>query len=407
MQSGRNGETGETLVGTKSGDRTIVLSSLRFVEDAELRSMDEMITGTDDAAAGPIRKATSGLDGTGIEIDYRGHEIIAAWRHIPTLDWGLVTKIDTAEALAPIVQLQQDITILAIVFIVGIGFFGVSASRSISNPLVKLKDLAVEISEGNLDANVLVQSTDEIGQLSEMMNETAIKLKQAQKDKEEFVAMITHDLKQPLVPISGNADLLNNPKMGELNDMQKECVSEIKANANKQLAMIDNLVSAQKLGLGAMKYDIVELSTKDILKECIKTHSPAMIDKNLEYFDSSTIDVKIKCDRRRIHESYTNLILNAHDFTPQDGKIEIGVTDGNKEVIFFVKDNGEGIPKEKQEQLFQKYGQVKSDAKRKFGGTGLGLAVSQQLIEGMGGKIWFESEKGKGTTFFFTIPKSD
>ena len=151
--------------------------------------------------AGPIRKATSGLDGTGFEIDYRGHEIIAAWRHIPSLDWGLVSKIDTAEAFAPIDQLQQDITVLAIVFIAGIGFFGVSASRTISNPILKLKDLAVRISKGELGAKVLVQSTDEIGQLSEMMNETSQKLKEAQKEKQEFLAMITHELKTPLTPI--------------------------------------------------------------------------------------------------------------------------------------------------------------------------------------------------------------
>jgi len=78
-----------------------------------------------------------------------------------------------------------------------------------------------------------------------------------------------------------------------------------------------------------------------------------------------------------------------------------------KKLRFFVKDDGEGIPKEKQDQLFKKYGQVKSDAKRKFGGTGLGLAVAQELVEGMGGKIWLESDVGKGTTFFFTIPKAD
>jgi signal transduction histidine kinase len=130
-----------------------------------------------------------------------------------------------------------------------------------------------------------------------------------------------------------------------------------------------------------------------------------MTDKAIEYFDSSTIDVKVKGDNRRIQESFTNLILNAHDFVPQNGKIEIGVTDSEKEVTFFVKDDGEGIPKEKQNQLFKKYGQVKSDAKRKFGGTGLGLAVSQELVEGMKGKIWLESEEGKGATFLFTIPK--
>jgi len=130
-----------------------------------------------------------------------------------------------------------------------------------------------------------------------------------------------------------------------------------------------------------------------------------MTDKKIEYFNSSTEDIKIKADKRRILEAFTNIIQNAHDFVPQDGKIEIGMNDGKKQVTFFVKDNGEGIPKEKQKQLFKKYGQVESKAKRKFGGTGLGLAVSQELVNGMGGKIWLESDVGKGTTFFFTIPK--
>ena len=154
-----------------------------------------------------------------------------------------------------------------------------------------------------------------------------------------------------------------------------------------------------------MEYDIAELSSKEILNDCIKTHTPIMHDKAIEYFDSSTEDIKIKGDRRRILEAFTNIIQNAHDFVPEKGKIEIGVNNGAKEVTFFVKDNGEGIPKEKQSKLFKKYGQVESKATRKYGGTGLGLVVSQQLVEGMGGKIWLESEEGKGTTFLFTIPK--
>ena len=132
-----------------------------------------------------------------------------------------------------------------------------------------------------------------------------------------------------------------------------------------------------------------------------------MKDKNIEFFDSSINDIKIKGDGRRINEVFVNLIQNAHDFVPKNGKIEIGANDGEKEITFFVKDNGEGIPKEKQNKLFKKYGQIKSTASRQYGGTGLGLAVSQQLIEGMGGKIWLESEEGKGTTFFFSIPKAE
>ena len=531
------GDSGETLLVSKIDDQMVHLHPVRFDKNiATLQAMN-----IDGGSSGPAGKALLGVSGAGIGTDYRGEEVLSAWRYSPALDWGLVSKIDTSEAFAPIEQLQHDIMILSIVFAIGIGIFGITAARAISDPLVKLKTLAGKISQGELDTRVPVQSSDEIGQLSTIMNDTVSKLRQekkdkdnvlkaldvsaitaitdkkgdityankkfeeiskynvdelmgknhrllksdyhpdsffddlwgtiskgkvwhgvvknkakdgsyywvntvitpfldengrpeqymairmdmtkqkeleeqleeslkqveeAQKEKEEFVAMITHDLKQPLVPISGNAEILKNPKMGELNEMQKECVEEIQANASRQLSMIDNLVSAQKLGAGAMKYDIEELSSKEILAECIKTHSPAMTDKNLEYFESSTEDITVKGDRRRIVESFTNLILNAHDFVPNDGKIEIGVIDGEKEVTFFCKDNGEGIPKEKQDQLFKKYGQVKSDAKRKFGGTGLGLAVSQELVEGMNGRIWLESEEGKGATFFFTIPKA-
>jgi len=530
------GETGESLLVSYINDQMVHLHPVRFDENITTLDVMHMEEGTSD----PARKALLGVSGAGITTDYKNTEVFAAWRYSPSLDWGLVSKIDASEAYASSQQLQQDLIILSLVFASGIGIFGITASRSFSEPILKLKNLAAKISQGELDIHVPVQSSDEIGELSEIMNNTVVTLKKekedkdnvlkaldvsaitaitdkkgnityannkfeqiskyteeeligknhrllksgyhpdsffddlwgtiskgkvwygvvkniakdgqfywvntvitpfldengvpkqymairmditkqkeleeqladslkqveaAQKEKEEFVAMITHDLKQPLVPISGNAEMLTNPKMGELNEMQKDCVDEIQLNARKQLSMIDNLVSAQKLGLGAMKYEIEELSTKNILKECIKTHSPAMTDRNIEFFDSSTIDVMIKGDNRRIQESYTNLILNAHDFVPENGKIEIGVTDGEKEVTFFVKDNGEGIAKDKQEQLFKKYGQIKSDAKRKFGGTGLGLAVSQELIEGMGGKIWLESKEGNGATFFFTIPK--
>jgi len=329
------------------------------------------------------------------------------YRNFEGLNWVVGITINEDEFLSEVNQLQNILLgIMAVSIIVGAGI-GAGMTRGIVPPIKKVEKAAKEISNEKFDEKVEIKSKDEIGSLAKSINEMASKLKQARKEKEEFVAMITHDLKQPLVPISGNAEMLSNPKMGKLNDMQKDCVAEIQANATRQLSMIDNLVSAQKLGAGAMKYDTEELSSKDILNDCIKTHSPIMNDKKIEYFDSSTEDIKIKGDKRRILESFTNIIQNAHDFVPQDGKIEIGVNDGAKEATFFVKDNGEGIPKEKQDKLFKKYGQVESKAKRKFGGTGLGLAVSQELVNGMGGKIWLESDVGKGTTFFFTIPKAD
>jgi len=319
--------------------------------------------------------------------------------------------IEEAEFHAQIDQADEQTQLLTYLLISIIGssvtfslLLSFFISKSLFKPINKLITLTKEISEEKFDTLPDIKNKDEIGKLSRGLYEMGQKLKNGQKAKEEFVAMITHDLKQPLVPIQGNAEMLNMKDVGELNEMQQECVAEIRANASRQLSMIDNLVSAQKLGAGAMKFDIAVLSSRDILEECIKTHSPIMRDKKIEYFDSSTEDIKIKGDKRRILESFTNLVQNAHDFVPDNGKIEIGVKDGAKEVTFFVKDNGEGIPKNKQDKLFKKYGQVKSGARREFGGTGLGLAVSQELVNGMGGKIWLES--WKRNYILFHNPKS-
>lgn len=245
-------------------------------------------------------------------------------------------------------------------------------------------------------------------QLEEQLQASLKQLEQAAKEKEEIAAMITHDLKQPLVPISGNATMLTNPKMGELNEMQKESVNEILLNSIHLGGQIENLLTSFKMGANALEYSIEKISTKEILETFMKEKAPIMKSKDIEYVNTSKEDFTISGDKRRVKEILTNLVQNAVDFVPdQGGRIEIGAKDDVNFVQFFVKDNGIGIPKDKQAKLFEKYFQVKTTQARKYGGTGLGLAICQELAKGMKGRIWLESEEGKGTAFFFTIPKSD
>ena len=175
------GETGETLVVTEINDQLVFLHPVRFEGNAVLQVME-----IDGDASGPAKKALLGVEGSGLKIDYRNESVLSAWRYSPSLDWGLVSKIDVSEAFAPIRQLQQDIIILSLVFTVGIVIFGITASRSFSGPILKLKDLAKKISEGDLETRVSVHSSDEIGQLSEMMNDTVLKLKQEKNEKNNF-----------------------------------------------------------------------------------------------------------------------------------------------------------------------------------------------------------------------------
>jgi len=401
IQQSYIGETGETLVVKKAGDKVAMLSSLRFPPSIEL-TMDEMMK----EVHGPAYKATSGLDGTGYDLDYRGEEVIVAWRYLPSLDWGLVSKIDTVEAFAPIFQLQQDITILGIVFIIGIGFFGVAASRTISNPILKLKDLAVRISKGELGAKVLVQSTDEIGQLSEMMNETSQKLKVAQKAKQEFLAMITHELKTPLTPIQGFCEMLKDPDMGELNEDQKEAVDEIYNNSEELLHLIGNVLTAQKIEINELKFNIQEIGVDEFIEGRHRSLLPLMVEKGIKFVNSTEKGLVANGDNKKLNEVFANLVQNSIDFVPdKNGRIEIGAKSRDKDVLFYVKDNGKGIPKDKIKNMFKKFYQIDSSYTRKHGGSGLGLSICKGYIEGLGGKMWVESEPNVETTFYFTLAK--
>jgi len=398
------GETGETLIVNRLGDKVVALHSLRFQEEARFEEGIQI----GDILAGPAQQASSGNDGTGFSIDYRGEEILAAWRYVESIDWGLVSKIDSAEALAPIEQLEQDITVLAIVFSIGVGFFGISAARSFSKPILELGNMASEISKGNFDANVDIQSSDEIGHLSKMMNVTAEKLKLSEKQKNEFAAMITHELKTPLVPIQGYCEMLKNPKFGALNDDQKDAVNEILTNSKQLLQLIQNVLNAQKLEAQGMKYNMETFGVDEYIVNVMKTLEHYTKEKNIEFTESVEKGLSIKCDKSRLMEIFNNLVANAVDFTPADtGKIHIdGKSDGNI-VQFSVKDNGIGIPKEKQAGMFKKFFQVDTSATRKHGGSGLGLAICMGYIKDFGGKMWLESEEGKGAAFLFTIPKSE
>lgn len=228
----------------------------------------------------------------------------------------------------------------------------------------------------------------------------------AKKEKEEFAAMITHDLKQTIFPVRYASNLLKESKFGKLSTEQLACVKDIDEVVVKQISMMDAMLSAQKIGAKAISYNMDSLIAKDVILEAIKNNEPLMNSKNIKLFSLLDENFTIFADRKYVLEILTNLILNSYDFISEKGVIEVGATKQDAFVTFFVKDNGKGIPKDKIDKIFKPYGKIVSDMKRNFGGTGLGLAVSKALLEGMGGKIWVESEVDKETTFYFLVPSS-
>jgi signal transduction histidine kinase len=280
-------------------------------------------------------------------------------------------------------------------------------SDRISRPI---RDFATKCR--NQDVNNLqtinpIGKDKEINQVIYAFNEMIRRVNAIEKQKDEFASMVTHELKSPLTPIIGWCQTLKNPKLiGQLNSKQLNAIDVIQRNAKRLLQLVGDILDVQKLDLNKMKFDSQPVDVNDILNYMHNNLQNVMAQKNIKQLNSTKEQLTVRSDRNRIEQVLNNLILNAVDFVPSEtGKIEYGAQSKGDEVLFYVKDNGTGISPEKQKNLFRKFYQIDTSMTRTHGGSGLGLAISKGIIESLGGKIWIESELGKGASFYFTIPK--
>ncbi|HJU12964.1 MAG TPA: PAS domain-containing sensor histidine kinase [Candidatus Nitrosotalea sp.] len=230
-------------------------------------------------------------------------------------------------------------------------------------------------------------------------------LKKLDVAKEEFTSMISHELKTPLTPIMGWCQALKSPKiLGSLNPKQLEAIEAIQSNAGKLRDLVGEMLDSQKLDMKKMKFDCKFIDVNEMMSFITKNVQSAVEPKHIEFLNLTTENLVLKSDRNRIEQILNNMIFNSIDFVPERGRIEVKATKKDDRVLFIVKDNGIGIPKDKQTNLFKQFYQLDTSATRKHGGSGLGLSICKGIVEALGGEIWLESDQGKGATFYFTIP---
>jgi len=240
----------------------------------------------------------------------------------------------------------------------------------------------------------------------EKLRETTIELKEMDKKKKEFLSMITHELKTPLAVIMGWSGTLTNPDLiGPLNEKQEKAADSIDSYAKKLDDIINNLLFTQKLEFGKLELSHLPFQVDNMMENITNNFQKLAEKNNIKLINSTTEKITLKSDKNIIEQVFTNLINNSIDFVPKNGGvIEINAQKNTNMVFFSVKDNGQGIPKDKQNYLFKKFYQVDTSKTRSHGGVGLGLTVCKGIITELGGKIWFESGPREGTTFYFQIP---
>lgn len=228
----------------------------------------------------------------------------------------------------------------------------------------------------------------------------------ANRAKSEFLSTMTHELRTPMNGVLGMASLLLDT---ELDDEQMDLLKTIRTSGDTLLNIINGILDFSKIEANKLELEEITFQLRSCVEDCLNLITPKAIEKglNLAYFIEEDVPVKLMQDVTRVRQILTNLLGNAIKFT-EHGEIVVSINAKNLqeesyEITFEVRDTGIGIPEDKMNRLFRSYSQVETSTTRKYGGTGLGLVISKRLSEMMGGKMWVESEEGKGTSFFFTI----
>jgi signal transduction histidine kinase/CheY-like chemotaxis protein len=231
------------------------------------------------------------------------------------------------------------------------------------------------------------------------------KLRDLDKAKENLTHMIVHDLRTPLTSVIGGMQTLE--LVGDLNEDQQEMVSISISGGESLLGMINNLLDISKLEDGSLKLEYSHLSPKELVARAVEQVASLVSDKNLELTQDIAAELPaFSGDEDKLRRTLVNLLGNAFKFTPSGGNITIMArqNEGEDELLFAVRDTGEGIPPEAFSHIFEKFGQVENRQAGRKMSTGLGLTFCKMAVEAHGGRIWVESTLGQGSTFFLTVP---
>jgi PAS domain S-box-containing protein len=241
--------------------------------------------------------------------------------------------------------------------------------------------------------------------------------KEVERLRNEFVSTASHELRTPITAIEGYMELIENEKICTIDDKAKEYLEKARNTALGMSNLVKNLLTVTKIEEGKIQTNVTKFSIHDLAVDVVEAMHPSATNKGLSLTIDESPSQKVKgekaigrslnvvADREQIREVFYNLVENGLKFT-QKGGVTISISYDNDNATVCIADTGMGIPAEGQKHLFEKFYRYDNTATREVGGTGLGLFITRSIVEMFGGTIWLESQVGKGTKFYFTVPRT-
>jgi signal transduction histidine kinase len=288
---------------------------------------------------------------------------------------------------------------------------GLVLSWSLIDPIQRTETRLSQIAAGDFSGRLDVQNRDELGSLATNVNRMNDELRRlygeletASKHKSEFLANMSHELRTPLNAIIGFSQVLRQQLFGEVNEKQAEYLDDILSSGNHLLSLINDVLDLSKVEAGQVELEIDDFSLREALERGLVMVRERASKNSLRLSLELAPDVDIvRGDERRLQQVVFNLLSNAVKFTPAGGSVAVATARLDGEVKVSVTDTGPGIAPDDRERIFEEFQQTDVGVGQREG-TGLGLALSKSLVELHGGRIWVESEAGRGSRFVFTMP---
>lgn len=338
------------------------------------------------------------------ESPFGGVPVIGAAKRIPSLNWALMAEWPLQDANAILNNVRNQVLVFTLFSIVAVILLAPLFANRLIRPIQKLKAGTLDIEKGNFEKRLEIKTGDELEELGSAFNNMAEGLKKLQELREEFVFIAAHELRAPVTVIKGYISMVLEGDTGPIRQKMKSFLVQVQHANERLLQLVEDLLEVARSEAGKI---VIEVGPVDIRKPILAT-----VQEVEQLAKEKSIGVNYQApeaphvlgNEGRIKEIMVNLVGNAIKYTASHGHVWIFHEMREKELVTNVKDDGYGIPQEAQSKIFGKFYRVESPETRDVTGTGLGLFIVKQLVEKMHGKIWFESEKAKGTTFSFSLP---
>jgi signal transduction histidine kinase len=292
------------------------------------------------------------------------------------------------------------VTALVAATLIGLAL-GAFAVLRVARPLHRLRMATQEVAAREFSEPLAVAGPSEIRDLTGAFNRMAARLGEIDRLKDEFFTGISHDLRTPLAAIRWSADLLHGGALGPLTPKQLRLAETIQSSSRRLLALAGQIVELGRLRAGRLHLDLHPTGLGDVIGQAVDEVRPLAERGQLRLEVEVPDDLPpAAADAERVHQIVVNLLANAVRFTPPGGRVSVSAAREGAEVAVRVADTGVGIPADLLAKIFDPYEQ----AHHGRGGSGVGLTMVRGLVEAHRGRVWVESEEGRGSCFTFTLP---